>query len=204
MLALLLSACQLPDPVAPSAAEDATYKILSEDALGTAWAVGPHNLITAGHICDGQDRFALVTTRGIRFGAEKVDLDYDDDTVADVCLLQTERGLGPGLSLAQSMPAVGDAVYFVGYPQGEWTKSEGAYLGDVDGPAAWSNYTFSAPCDRGASGSAVLSDEGVFGVLVRLIVTEDATGFRVHSGVEGCVVTPLPDIQTILQKNHLR
>lgn len=199
-----LTGCQHPSsltPVAPATAEDSTYKMLTGNALGTAWAASDHYLITAGHMCDETDKYALVSSLGERFGATLVDYSQtyrEDDTAPvvpdDICLIKTDRTLTSYLPLAGDMPSVGDAVYYVGYPKGEWAKSYGVYEGDLD-DEHWNDYSFSAPCDHGASGSAVLDASGhVWGVLVRVKVVDG----EARPGVEGCVASPLSQIISIL------
>ncbi len=206
-LLLALAACQFPAPAAPQFAEDSTFKMLAGTSIGTAWAVSEHHLITAGHMCSATDKYALVSRAGERFAAELVD--YADDypelltnpgPMSDICLIHTDRTLSVHLTLADKLPAIGQQVFYVGYPRGEWTKSFGRYQGDVDGPSNhWSDYSFSAPCDHGASGSAVLSSSGVWGVLVRIKVI----GGELHDGAEGCAATPLHEIRDLLRRNGL-
>jgi hypothetical protein len=64
----------------------------------------------------------------------------------------------------------------------------------VDGALWWNNYFTTAPCDHGASGSALYTADGVFGVLVRLRYDDEG----VHPGTEGCVVSPLAQIRLLL------
>jgi len=207
ILLAVLTACQLPAPLAPQSAEDATFKMLAGGSQGTAWAVSDHYLVTAGHMCDETDKYALVTSRGERFGATLVDYVqmYPADDIArevpeDVCLIKTDRTLSVHLTLAEDMPWVGEQVYYVGYPLGEWTKSFGVYEGDQDDDQHWNDYSFSAPCDHGASGSAVISVHGVWGVLVRVKVVDD----KVLPGTEGCVATPLSAVRDLLRANGVQ
>lgn len=205
LLLLALAACQMAVPVAPQAAEDSTFKMYAAGSQGTAWAITDRYLITAGHMCNEADKYALISNRGERFGATLVDYadNYPEGDVAkdlpeDVCLIKSNRTLSVHLTLAPALPRVGEQIYFVGYPLGEWTKSFGVYQGDLD-DQHWNDYSFSAPCDHGASGSAVISVHGVWGVLVRVKVVDG----KVRPGEEGCVAEPLSSIRGLLRNNGL-
>lgn len=213
LLALLLVACQPVPPMTPSLAEEATYKTLTGDSLGTSFAISEHYLLTAGHMCDGVKKVALEGTNHVRFAADVVDYELDYDTNADICLLHTDRKLPQSVSFALQMPSAGDEVWYVGYPLGDFTKGVGVYVGDTD-EAHNNDFTSSAPCDHGASGSAMFSASGVYGILVRLQVFEAPPsmldellgrdkGLDIRPGPEGCVVTPLEQIGTFLKKNGL-
>ncbi len=202
----VLAGCQFSSPMTPSAAEQGTYELFVDDSQGTGWAIDEHHLVTAGHMCtDGVgSKLAARTSTGFQFQTEVVDYEmdgYEDEKtpLKDACLLYSERPLAAPLPLAAEMPAVGTEAWFVGYPLGTYVKSVGTYLGDTDGVQKWNDYTVSAPCDHGASGSAFFTDEGVFGVLVRVLVV----GVDVRPGTDGCAATPLVDIKALLKRNGL-
>ncbi len=183
--------------VTPESAEAATYMILTPGgSLGTAWAVDDRHVITAGHVCkDGVGDFVLKSTTGRMMTATALAWEDDDEDMTDICVLEAHSELGPALPLASEMPREGDVVGFVGYPLGVLTHSEGAYVGDVDGPVRIGNdYVSTAPCDHGASGSAMYYRDGVYGVLVRLVVVGD----QVLPGDQGCAASPLSQIVDIL------
>lgn len=208
-VALALSACaHVPAPAAPDTspamsdelADAATYKVLTPDrSQGTAWAVGTHTLITAGHICDaGPGKYEIISSDGVHLVAEPViwTFDYPDDRPPlDVCAMRSEFVLPAVFPLAPAMPAEGTPVEYFGYPLGNHVHSEGTFYGDIDGPESFLNdYFADTPCDHGASGSAMYSDAGAYGVLVRLVVVGD----QVLPGEVGCVATPLSQIVDVL------
>lgn len=198
LLIAFLLGCQHPEPpVTPAIAEASSYKIFTPDShMGTAWVVDGRYLITAGHVCDaGPGDYTLESSTGRKLAAHPIAWEQDYSDMVDVCLVLADGELAPPLALADAMPAVGDAVGYVGYPLGELKRSTGKYLGDVDGPDDHlDDYTADAPCDHGASGSAMYSEDGVYGVLVRGIVI----GEDVLPGEYGCVASPLPQIIDIL------
>lgn len=197
------AACHFHVTEAPAVKESSTYLAYADGSQGTAWAVGRHHLVTAGHVCSDAVGTALKyvaveSNTGERFRTEVVEVQYNDLVVSDVCLLESPRELPAPLSVADRMPAPGDAVEYTGYPHGHLVHATGVYSGDVDGDGVWSDFAMTAPCNHGASGSAVLSKGRVFGVLVRLIVTAS-----IHDPVEGCVVSPLDDLRAMLVRHKL-
>lgn len=202
-LALLLSGCLYGNgtiqQAAPPVAEAATYYVLTPD-LGqcTAWGVAEGHAMTAGHCCHEDGTYTLISDRNRHVEATVVrynDVDHEDRVPLDACLLQTESPIRY-LDLATKMPEVGDYVQYVGYPKGKWIHSEGFYKGDIDGPYQfWNDHHFTAPCDKGASGSAVLNSSGqVWGILVRLAFL----GEEVYPGTYGCIASPLSQIHQVL------
>ncbi len=204
-LIALLTGCMYGKVETPAPAEDTAYKLFTPDgAQCTAWAVGEHSLITAGHCCDmDPTEAAPVPFYAVQPGkgwveAEIVTYRHEDQDMADpldVCALSTEAPLGAYLELADEMPAIDAPVEYVGYPLGEWIHSTGVYKGDVDGPFQfYNNYVGTAPCDHGASGSAMTVNGKAYGVLVRLMIVGD----QVLPGDMGCVASPLDQIRAVL------
>jgi hypothetical protein len=198
LLTLALTACISPVPTLPKVAEDATYELHTPSGQCTAWAVDDHHLVTAGHCCDDEGSYFAAQPGRSLLPAEVVmglDVDYEAQAPVDICLLKTEAFLPASLVLADKMPLPGDPVGFVGYPNGKWTHNKGVYVGDIDGPFQfWNDYVATAPCGPGASGSAMYSEDGVYGVLVRMVFVGD----RVYPGDIGCVASPLYQIEAIL------
>jgi len=196
-LGLLLVSCHVQRyTVNMKAATSGTYKVFSEDAQGTAWAIDDHHLVTAGHLCETfSDHFILISGSW-RFQAKSVLWEKSRETGhKDLCLLETEGTLPDPLTLSDRMPRVGEDIHYVGFPLGKYTEQDGKYVGDLDGDEYdWNDAVFSAKCDHGASGSAVFFKRGVWGVLVRL----RTDGGFVHDGDEGCVAIPLSDLKKFL------
>jgi hypothetical protein len=124
-------------------------------------------------------------------------------------LLETRQELNNPLVIADKMPVVGEKIYFVGWPLGVELKSEGKYLGDLDGPDNhYNDDVFDAPCDHGASGSAMFTSRGVWGVLVRIRTDNDthdgllpSDGMR--EGSEGGVAIPLKELVNFLKEGNV-
>lgn len=146
---------------------------------GTAFAIGEHFLLTAGHVCAHENLYIddeLVTV-------VKVDEDKD------LCLLYSETTHEHYLKLASFAPNRGDRLYMLGYPLG---------LGPipVDGRAVKYSmlngqlrYMFSMPAVGGNSGSPVLDSRGfVVSVLVAAVPRNPQISFGV----------PLEDIRAFL------
>lgn len=183
ILLLLLNSCYLRHyPLHAGIAKVATFKIVVEDGTGTGWAVDKYHLITAGHVCNS---LSLMRAEGPRrrFYVEPVVWEYNGADY-DICLLKSSVALDSWLIISDMAPKTGDNVGFVGYPGGEYGESSGTYLGDMDTDDSHENdNVFTAPCAAGASGSAVYTERGVWGVLVR----KRTDGGYIHPGEEGCV-----------------
>lgn len=192
-------------PVTPRVAEASTF-IVQVDykgmglgmVTGTAWSVDEHHLVTAGHVCvasDGKD--VVVSDRTRNFRARPILWENSETNGdADLCVLVALGvSLKDPLIISDRMPNVGEKVWTVGYPLGQFAHSNGKYLGDLDGKdSSMNDNSIDAPCDRGASGSSVYIEDGVFGVLVRM----RTDGGFVHDGKDGCAVIGLKPLREIL------
>ena len=177
-LLFALAACQVaraaPNDgrVTTRDAASATYKIVAYDRnpfeggegqwSGTAWKLSDTYMVTAGHVCHPHLGFPPVfrvqNVGGQSWPVAVVKYELDDEK--DLCLL---RASVPGESLPLAIePAFDQAVFYTGAPHGIW--------GDGVRPVYHGHYAGGnvviiggAP---GASGSAVLTEHGVMGVLV--------------------------------------
>ncbi|MCJ7826828.1 MAG: trypsin-like peptidase domain-containing protein, partial [Demequinaceae bacterium] len=82
--------------------------------IGTGFAVDEHTLVTAGHVVEGSRRLEISTYDGQTFEATAT----GTTTVADLAIVQVEESLTAIGLLAESDPAVSDAVTIIGYPGG--------------------------------------------------------------------------------------
>ena len=195
LLLLCLSACYRHQwPLTPGVVSYSTYKIYMDDRQGTAWVVDKHHLVTAGHVCRGGGD-AVIQGDIRSFRASPVLWSYGNG-VHDLCVLETRVALERPLVVADVMPRVGDPVFFVGYPSGEYVESSGTFLGDLDGDWTYNNAVSSAPCGPGASGSALYTSQGVWGVLVR----QRTDGGYIHDPSEGCAVVDLQELRRFLRE----
>jgi hypothetical protein len=223
MFIFCLSACYLKHyPITPQVAQNGTYEMFVDvgmlgTAQGTAWAVDEHHLVTAGHMCDEMAEVSVLksTISERRIRAKAVLWEMGPDGHTDLCLLKTEQKLDGPLVIAKHMPYIGQDVTFVGWPLGVSVVSEGKYIGDMDGPFFHLNDdVFTAPCDHGASGSAIFTDRGVWGVLVRVRTDNDAhnglmpgsngpDSIGVHDGTDGCAAIALPELMSLLKDGEV-
>jgi hypothetical protein len=189
--------CYLP-PVTPATVESGTYQLLVSNGVGlfagTAWTIDEHHVVTAGHMCQGMEPDVVLSSGSRDIRGRIVEWEESDDGQRDLCLISTAATLPHPLTVADRMPAMGDRVDYVGYPNGVESRSEGKFLGDLDGTGHLNDATFSAQCDHGASGSAVFTDRGVWGVLVRL----RTDGNHLHDGSDGCAAIPLDVLDAFL------
>ncbi len=178
-LALLFAtACQIPAPtyVQPVDAARSTFKIVIQELAeggvldlgsGTAWVVkneSDHSvLVTAGHVCD-TNNYTLVAADGTKTPAFLV----RKHETYDLCTVEALHIVGPPLPIAPQDPVLYQGVFYVGAPNGVYGCDEEAvcgyqpmYRGHYAG-----NDLITAPAFGGSSGSAILTEEGVVGVLV--------------------------------------
>ena len=131
---------------------------------GTAWVAaiqGEYSyLISAGHVCSNEF-------------AKTYKLHGQDDTIYDVeetmhasepdlCLLRYKGMLARPLLIANRNPHYGELVSYVGAPFGMYGNDTAPYF---TGHYMGSKYA-GMPTAPGASGSAIWTPNGVFGVLV--------------------------------------
>ena len=193
------SNCYLQEyPVTAQVADSATFKLNTGDYLGTAWAVNDHYLVTAGHMC--QDAGDMVIQNGIHFyPANWVAFQYSESGQDDLCVLHTPVTLDRHLVIADQMPGVGESIGFVGYPGGEYYVGKGRFLGDMDGDDTENDAAFSAPADHGASGSAMFTSRGVWGVLVR----RRTDGGYIHPAADGGAAVDLTHLVRFLNEQSV-
>lgn len=145
--------------------DPAVVKLLMMDASGnegqcTAWKVGTHLAMTAGHCCKPE----TLMYRAI--GAHAVSGGFFtsliDDDKHDICVLRGEI-LGDVIPLALRDPIIGGRIWTAGYPHGTFLISDGFWAGrDDDGQGVTSSTVWG-----GASGSPVMNTSGqAIGVLV--------------------------------------
>lgn len=193
---LLLGACQAPmKPINPASAAESTFRVqvhssidasglglgtLEHDSFGTAWVVaneqGVSQLVTAGHVCKDAEvavpdelgggtmpQASVYTLMGRDGSLHMAEVDRDSED-PDLCLLTAFEIVGPPMPIAAIDPVYDEPVAYVGAPSIIW--------GDGMAPMFRGSYAggnlITAPTAGGASGSAVFTQAGVVGVLVRV------------------------------------
>lgn len=187
ILALIfVFACQVPAPgyVTPSRAVPSVFKITTSvsglrESTGTAWiahyshAFDTTYLITAGHVCnaeeperEGERTYELESRLGKTYPAKEIKRIFqdrlDDRWPIDLCLLLTPGFISQALPIMTREPYYGEKAYYVGAPRGIWGGGEAPlYVGHYAG-----GELVAITGTGGASGSALFTEEGVFGVYV--------------------------------------
>lgn len=187
LLALALAACAVPRaPATPRLTDDSTYEAATEDMQGTAWAVAPGYLVTAGHLCVSAMPGDVVWVRssGAWFmPAHVVAFEQSTGPEADACVLRTDGPTAAPLVLAPEPPA-GTADWIAGYPLGVHTVSRGHYDG---------HGLTSADADHGSSGGPVSDAAGVYMIVIQLR----------PDGKPGCAGTPIREVRRLLDAAHV-
>lgn len=157
-------------PVTGADAAESTFRleVYGEESRflgsGTAWVVGVQAeytyLISAGHVCANPSAltYKLHSKDDAVFAVEQTM--YSEDP--DLCLLKYHGRLARPLLIATEMPRYGDWVSYVGAPFGLYGKGAAPYY---SGRYIGSKYV-GVETAPGASGSAIWTPRGVFGVLI--------------------------------------
>ncbi len=131
------------------------------DGSATAWYIAGNEhfgvVATAGHVCE--DFFVYTLSDGNV--ALPVGYDHDEAETDDVCLLFTLAPAPAVLELATTPAKVGDQVDYYGYPSGERAH----FYGEVSAINDDGSVVVSIPGYYGASGSAIVRDGRVVGLL---------------------------------------
>jgi len=188
LICLLLVACQLPPPTAPSTPDPAdvvansTYRVDIEVLNGDVWEPGgsgtawiavndsESHLITAGHVCKHDPLVPTTYTLVSRDGTKTTAEIENQSAMYDLCLLSAAH-ISPALPIAAFDPVYDEPLLSVGAPLGVY-GCDGGSTHDECGMApitrGWyaGGNLVSVPMAAGNSGSAVLTAGGVIGVLV--------------------------------------
>lgn len=151
----------------PSSVKDSVYKVIAYQAgdkqwSGTGWKVADGLMMTAGHVCDteGEDGF---TFRAISRWNKEYPLEVIKFSRSpDLCLMRAKNVPGVPMDWLVKTPEYGETVWYSGAPAGVFGDgtvpfARGVYIG---------GYRAMIAGYPGASGSAMYTREGVFGVLV--------------------------------------
>jgi hypothetical protein len=210
---IFLMGCYLKQyPVTPDVAETATYRLAAGDYLGTAWAVNEHTLITAGHMCEiPGESYVATSTSGRSFRVHSTAWEQGGQGIYDMCALHSEAPLNNWLVIADRLPKLGEQVWYNGFPDGVYVRETGVYIGDTDGKNAhFNDYVATAPSDHGASGSALFTKRGVWGILVRIRTDNGKNGLisnwddNMHDGKDGESAIGLPQIKAFLDEEQIK
>jgi hypothetical protein len=151
----------------PDGVKDSVYKIVAIQGgenqwSGTAWKLSEGFMMTAGHVCDtaGEDGFTfrVMSRWNKEYPVEVIKFSREPD----LCLLSAPHVPGDPMGTLTLTPAYGETIWYSGAPVGVFGDgtvpfAEGVYIGGYKAMIA--GYP-------GASGSAMYTKNGVFGVLV--------------------------------------
>lgn len=178
---------------------------LTSSGSGAVVAIKGKNslVLTAAHVCHDENIFTtkdpndetkqvnlpvmltafnIVNALGESFHASvKV-----KDIVNDICILEVQGIAGQAIKVATKLPEIGSKIVYVGAPGGVWIPPavpifEGRYDGiaeDSDTPLG--KELFTAPVYPGASGSAIVCNGQVIGVLIQGYTSFPLIGFAAH------------------------
>lgn len=173
-----------------------------EPRVGTAFAVGPGEALTARHLVLGADDVTLVDTNGRGWVARVL----GTDARTDLALLIVEGASLPPVRFAEAAgPRVGDPVAAIGNPFGlghSLTTGVVAHLGGrlapgADGPRV-DFVQLSIPLNPGNSGGPVFDRNGrVIGVLAGTHFQGQAIAFAVPGAVA------VADLEALRQGAHV-
>ncbi len=129
--------------------------------IGSCFAVGPKEVLTAFHLIDGADMIEIRFDAGPWQQVEPL----RRSRALDFASVRPEGGVPATLPLSPTPPKVGERVFTVGYPApgvlGASAKySEGA-IAALSGPQGDESYLqFSAPLQPGNSGGPLVTERG--------------------------------------------
>jgi S1-C subfamily serine protease len=143
---------------------------ISEAIYGNASgvAVGDHQILTAGHVCRRAQEYGIQIVATDDLGMVTVaQVDRVDD-LADLCLLTTEKMVGPPVALATRKPSRGERLYNLAAPRGIFSPGliltfDGFMIGQTD-----DEVVYTMPSEPGSSGSPIVNSKGeLVGIVCR-------------------------------------
>jgi S1-C subfamily serine protease len=162
----------------------------TQNSIGTAFAVGKGELLTAAHVVTGQHSVQLTvgTTTGTAVVAKV-------STRLDIAILKTRMAIPP-LSLSTTSPAMGENVYAVGAALGDLSITRGVVSGQrSDG--GFPHLQTDAAVNEGNSGGPIIDSSGsVLGLVVSKVRDAEGIGLAVPATVlRGFLKGSLPAAQ---------
>lgn len=160
------SACKGPDYPTPNQEEGwaaSVFKVDVGDGTGTGWIVKNEDVgsyvMTAGHVCEGSDRFTLIARDGTEYHAYKI---MESET-PDMCELYSPATLGAPLALSDSPPTFNEPMVAIGAASGVW----GDGVAPIFHVYSIGMDAYSGPIWPGMSGGPVVSKHGVVGMVTK-------------------------------------
>jgi S1-C subfamily serine protease len=147
------------------------------NSIGTAFAVGNGELLTAAHVVTGQHSVQL--TVGTTLGTATV---VKVSTRLDVAVLKTRMTIPP-LSLSPTSPAMGENVYAVGAALGDLSITRGVISGQRS-VGGFPHLQTDAAVNEGNSGGPIIDSSGsVLGLVVSKVRDAEGIGLAVPATV---------------------
>jgi S1-C subfamily serine protease len=145
-------------------------------AIGTGFAVGPHDVLTANHVVEGADDGVTVIVGGAsRRGSVVL-----RDVQRDLALIAVDGAELSPLSLATAAPGVADQVFAFGNPLGSSTSVTEGIVSAVDDRRIQTD----AAVNPGNSGGPLVTTDGaVVGLVVSKRRDAEGVSYAVPVGV---------------------
>jgi S1-C subfamily serine protease len=149
----------------------------TQNSIGTAFAVGKGELLTAAHVVTGQHSVQL-TVGSTQGTATVVTL----STRLDVAILRTRMAI-PALSLSPTSPAMGENVYAIGAALGDLSITRGVISGQRS-VGGFPHLQTDAAVNEGNSGGPIIDSSGsVLGLVVSKVRDAEGIGLAVPATV---------------------
>lgn len=185
---------------APSEAELATYRVEIEACgtafEGTAFATGPHTLVTNHHVVDEATAFqSSVTLHGLTetIGGTVTGI----ATVGDFAIITTDTAtLTHTLTLAEENPKPSDKVVVIGHPHGGPQRTNVGVVVEITSYAGYPGIPIirsNADGEPGSSGSPVFGEDGT---VVGVVYAIDGFGYE--------LAMPVTTLRRVLDDPGLR
>lgn len=130
--------------------------------------VGDQQILTAGHVCRRAQEYGIKIIATDDLGMTTVAAVDRVDDVTDLCLMTTEKLVGPPIDLSHRAPARGERLYNLAAPHGIFSPGliltyDGFMVGQTNDEAV-----YTMPSDPGSSGSPIVNSKGeLVGIVCR-------------------------------------
>ena len=162
---LLLSLLGLAFQSYPDVSQSTIVRIRKNREQGTGVVISPDGwILTAEHVVNYDPATVSVEWNGKRYRA--TDVYFSPSECFDLALVKIPIQGAKWVPVSQTPPQVGETVFYMGYPLGEYKRAAGFVLQYVTGDKQTGRVMTSFTADRGASGSPLITLRGrICGIL---------------------------------------
>lgn len=147
-------------------------------ALGSGFVLGDGRVVTNAHVVRGAARADVLTENGQLLLTTNYAEIFDTET--DIAILPRIPSPPPGLTLANTSPAIGEHVVVIGPPEGLSNSASDGIVSAVRQIGGKRYLQITAPISHGSSGGPVLNQRGdVVGVSVMMLTEGQNLNFAV-------------------------